>query len=145
MVPVPCSLPAWIACSRGEWLHFPCSLLVTPSLGALESWEGRGMKQPLWSSRSLWAGKARDTTVSCAKEGASWRGKPEPNCPREQAGLAAALGSTSTVKDAKKLSSLHPQESSLPLSLYQGSRMSCYHFLKDRLSERTDPSAPRHM
>lgn len=58
--------------------------------------------------------------------------KPEHSCLGEQAEQAAAA-----VEDAKKLSSLHPQDSSLlsPLTVLE----TTYQFLKDEMSEGRKP------
>lgn len=61
-------------------------LLAIPRLGALGSWGGGRRKQPSWSSSSLWAAKDRDTTVSCAKEGACLGESQSPTIPGNKQG-----------------------------------------------------------
>jgi len=80
--------------SQGEAREAPFIVQQLP-LG----WENQGHNSLMCKERSLLGGK------------------PEPSDLGEQAGQAAALGCAATVEDAKKLSSLHPQDSSLPLSL----------------------------
>lgn len=68
-----------------------------------------GGKHPSYSSSSLWAGKARDTSVSWAKEGASWGESQSPGLCCYSRRCQAAL---------------------LTLFLYQRSRTSSSQFLK---------------
>lgn len=92
--------------------------LSTPRLGVLGSQGEAGEAALIIQLVPLgWESQGYNSLMCKGRSLSLLGGKPEPSCLREQAGQAAALGCAAKVEDAKKRSSIHPQDSSLPSSV----------------------------
>lgn len=142
MVPVPCSGPAWIASSRGGYLHFLLGWLATPRFGVLGKSGRGGGTTPHHPAASPGLGKPglhvqrRSLSLS--------RGKARAQLPR---GTSRAGSSTGLCCYSRRCQAalLTPSPGQLS-TLFQGSRMSSYLPVPQRSDVRGQtPSAPHHI
>lgn len=119
--------------------------LVTPKLGVLGS-QGEAGEAPLMAQQLPLGWESQGYTGVTCKGRSLMQGKARAQLPRGTTGQAAALGCAATVEGAKKPSSLHSQDSSLPLPLPVSGIEDVQLSAPQRLDVRgQSPSAPHHM